>query len=117
MYASSAAESLFCFSGFSYKNNQKPNHKNPMAPIIMNAASQPQCAYIHGTVNGARMAPMFAPELKIPVASDRSRFGKYSATVLMAAGKFPDSPNASKARENINPDTETETTTMPVQPN
>ena len=42
------------------------------------------------------MAPMFAPELKIPVANALSFLGNHSATVLMAAGKLPASvkPNA-----------------------
>ena len=40
-------------------------------------------------MSGAMTAPMFAPALKIPVARARSRRGNHSATVLMAAGKFP----------------------------
>src|SRR3984885_2529244 len=36
---------------------------------------------------------MFVPELKIAVASALSLLGNHSATALMAAGKFPDSPN------------------------
>ena len=41
---------------------------------------------------------MFVPELKIPVASARSHFGNHSATVLIAAGKLPDSPSPSPNR-------------------
>ena len=43
-------------------------------------------------MSGARMAPTLVPELKMPVASERSLCGNHSATVLMAAGKLPDSP-------------------------
>ena len=50
----------------------------------MKALCQPQMLAISGTVIGARMAPTLAPELKIPVASERSLLGKYSAVALMA---------------------------------
>jgi len=40
-------------------------------------------------VTGAKIAPMLAPELKMPVASARSFLGKHSAVVLMDAGKLP----------------------------
>ena len=62
------------------------------------------------------MAPTLAPELKIPVANDLSFLGKYSAVALMAAGKFPASPNASIALENIKPITDTENPAIPNQP-
>ena len=44
------------------------------------------------------MAPMFAPELKRPVARARSLLGNHSATVLMQAGKLAASP---RPRKNI----------------
>ena len=44
------------------------------------------------------MAPTFEPELKMPVARARSFLGNHSATVLIAAGKFPASPTPSAAR-------------------
>src|SRR6185503_2923110 len=88
-----------------------------MAPTIINAASQPQCFPIHGTVSGASTAPILAPELKIPVDNDLSFLGKYSAVAFIAAGKFPASPNASIALENIKPKTEMENPAMPNQPN
>ena len=47
---------------------------------------------------GAARAPTVAPALKILVAKARSFFGKYSAVALIAAGKFPASPNASTKR-------------------
>ena len=97
--------------------NQKISHKKPTAPIIINAASQPQVCAIQGTVSGANTAPTLAPELKIPVASDRSFLGKYSAVALIAAGKFPDSPKPSTALEKIKPSTETETPVIPIKPN
>ena len=52
------------------------------------AACQPQASAISGTVIGAKIAPMFAPELKIPVANERSFLGKYSAVALIAAGEL-----------------------------
>ena len=39
----------------------------------MNAACQPQCSAIHGTMIGVTIAPTFEPALKIPVANARSR--------------------------------------------
>src|SRR5689334_6555691 len=83
---------------------------------MINAASHPQCTLIQGTVRGARIAPTLEPELKIPVANERSFLGKYSAVALIAAGKLPASPNASTARENINPRTETEKPAIPAHP-
>ena len=47
------------------------------------------------------MAPTFAPALKIPVASARSFLGNHSATVLMLAGKTPDSPKPNADRATI----------------
>src|SRR6187200_2228851 len=88
-----------------------------MPPIIKKADSQPQFSAIQGTVKGARIAPTLAPELKMPVAKDRSFFGKYSAVALIAAGKFPDSPKPNTARANIKPKTETGTAAIPAQPN
>jgi len=49
------------------------------------------------------MAPMFEPALKMPVARARSRFGNHSATVLIAAGKFPASPRPNRKRAIPNP--------------
>ena len=59
-------------------------------------ARQPHAIVIIGTTSGATSAPMFVPELKIPVASARSFFGNHSATVLIAAGKFPGFTEAEK---------------------
>ena len=52
------------------------------------------------------MAPTLVPELKIPVASARSRFGNHSATLLMAAGKLPPSPSPSAKRAAMKPATD-----------
>ena len=62
---------------------------------------------IHGTTSGVASAPTFVPELKMPVASARSRFGNHSATTLIAAGKFPASPSPSANRAKMKPATET----------
>ena len=79
-------------------NTQNPIQRKPRAPITMKAISQPTHAARGGMVAGATRAPTDAPALKIEVANARSFFGKYSAVVLMAAGKFPASPRASTAR-------------------
>src|SRR6266700_252624 len=62
-------------------------------PVNRNEERQPKCAATIGTINGATTAPIFEPLLKMPVAKARSSFGNQSATVLMAAGKFDDSPS------------------------
>ena len=59
-----------------------------------------------GTVSGASTAPTFAPELKMPFASARSRFGNHSATALTAAGKLPASPSPKPKRATPNPNTD-----------
>ena len=71
--------------------------------MIKNAHCHPQLIAIHGTTSGATIAPTFVPALKIPVASARSRLGNHSATVLIAAGKFPASPSPSANRAAENP--------------
>ena len=66
--------------------------------MMTKAHSQPKCLARGGMVSGATSAPMEAPELKTEVAKARSLFGKYSAVTLMAAGKLPASPKASRQR-------------------
>ena len=70
--------------------------------MMMNAISQPHLAARSGMQAGAARAPTDAPALNIEVAKARSFLGKYSAVTLMAAGKLPDSPRASTARQNMN---------------
>src|ERR1039458_10661500 len=73
----------------------------------MNAACQPPNApTINGTSAGAKIAPMFAPVLKMPVATERSFGGNHSVTTRMAVGKFPDSPRPSAKRAVQKPVTE-----------
>ena len=67
--------------------------------MIMKAISQPNLLARIGIVNGAANAPTEEPALNKEVAKARSFFGKYSAVVLMAAGKLPASPNANTARQ------------------
>ena len=74
----------------------------------MNAQYQPYASVIHGTMSGATTAPMLVPELKMPVANARSRFGNHSATILIDAGKFPASPMPSANRAAMKPATEAE---------
>ena len=62
--------------------------------MMINAISQPKAFAIKGIEIGAARAPTVAPALKILVAKALSFLGKYSAVVLMAAGKFPASPIA-----------------------
>ena len=73
---------------------------------MMKAACQPKASAIHGMTRGAPTAPTSEPELKIPVARARSFFGNHSATVLIAAGKFPASVMPSANRATPNPSTE-----------
>ncbi len=61
---------------------------------------------IHGTTSGVMTAPTLVPELKMPVASARSRLGNHSATLLIAAGKLPPSPRPSAKRAAMKPATE-----------
>src|SRR5579863_1729165 len=75
-------------------------------PVTRKAARQPKCNATQGTMAGARMAPTLAPELKMPVASERSLGGNHSATALMAAGKLPLSPRPRKKRATPKPATE-----------
>src|SRR5437762_6468869 len=70
----------------------------------MNARCQPQRKVIQGTTSGVTSAPTFVPELKMPVARARSFLGNHSATVLIEAGKAPDSPRPSAKRASAKPD-------------
>ncbi len=74
----------------------------------MNAQYQPYVIVIQGTTSGVTSAPTFVPELKMPVASARSRFGNHSATVLIDAGKLPASPSPSRKRIAMKPATDVE---------
>ena len=78
--------------------------------MMMKAASQPYLRARGGIVAGAMRAPTEAPALKMEVAKARSFLGKYSAVVLMAAGKLPASPRASKHLAARNSHTLTEAT-------
>ena len=94
MYSSSAALTWVERSGLSYIKCQKNIHRKPRPPMIMKAHSQPRCLASGGISSGAERAPTEAPALKMDVAKARSFLGKYSAVVLIAAGKLPDSPRA-----------------------
>ena len=63
---------------------------------------------MNGTVIGVITAPILVPALNRPVANARSRRGNHSATVLIAAGKLPDSPSPSRKRTNRKPATDDE---------
>jgi len=89
---------------------QNPIQMNPIAPMTMNAISQPYLAAMTGTVMGAIRAPTCAPELNMLVENARSFLGKNSAVVLMAAGKLPASPRASTNRAKMKRVTLTEVT-------
>src|ERR1051325_7462197 len=75
---------------------------------MMNAQYQPNAAVMNGTVIGVTTAPMFVPALNSPVAKARSLRGNHSATVLIAAGKLPDSPSPSRKRTTMKPATDDE---------
>ena len=68
------------------------NQTTPSAPVTTNAPRHVTSITSVGTAMGTTMLPILAPELKIPVASARSRRGNHSATVLMQAGKLAASP-------------------------
>ncbi|MNE12850.1 hypothetical protein D3C80_1056700 [compost metagenome] len=70
--------------------------------MMMKDISHPKDFAINGIVIGAAKAPTVAPALKILVAKALSFLGKYSAVVLIAAGKFPASPTAKTKRAKIN---------------
>jgi hypothetical protein len=76
--------------------SQADKPDKPIAPLTTKAPRQLNTATRNGTINGTAMLPMLAPELKIPVASARSRLGNHSATVLIQAGKLAASPRPSK---------------------
>src|SRR5881394_4119998 len=84
--------------GLRYSASQRASHRKPSEPVTTNAQRHPQVRAIHGTMIGVTIAPVFVPALKSPVASARSSFGNHSATVLIAPGKFADSPRPSSAR-------------------
>ena len=51
------------------------------------------------TVMPREVVAMLEPALKIPVAKARSFFGNHSETLLVAAGKLPDSPKPRTKRQ------------------
>ncbi|MNF97508.1 hypothetical protein D3C84_803390 [compost metagenome] len=69
---------------------------------MINDISHPKDFAINGIEIGAASAPTVAPALKILVENALSFLGKYSAVVLIAAGKFPASPIAKTKRAKIN---------------
>src|SRR3954462_6306441 len=81
-------------------------HAALKAPVTRKDARHPKCSITMGTINGARIAPTPAPELKIPVASARSLGENHSAVALIAAGKFPLSPNPRQKRATPKPNTD-----------
>src|ERR1700682_431513 len=89
--------------GFLYSGIQSRSQRRPRPPVATNAHCHPHRRAIHGTTSGVRMAPVFVPALKIPVASARSLWGNHSATALMEPGKMADSLTPSIARANENP--------------
>ena len=52
------------------------------------------------------MAPILAPDTKIPVASALSFLGNHSETAFKAEGKFPASPNPNRKRTPAKPNNE-----------
>ena len=83
----------------------------------MKAISQPKARAMPGMIKGATKAQICAPALNKPVAKPRSFFGKYSAVIFTAEGKFPDSPIATMTRMHKNNHTltvDTAKATLPV---
>jgi len=68
----------------------------------MNAACHPYVTVMNGTAAGATTAPMFAPELKIPVASALSLFGNHFGNRFnrrREIGRFPQSQGKPRGAE------------------
>src|SRR5271167_239604 len=78
--------------------SQPTAQMSPMEPVQMKAACHPHLAATAAIRAGAMKADALEPELKRPVARARSSEGNHSVVALMAAGKFPDSPNPRKTR-------------------
>src|ERR1700724_4557410 len=74
-----------------------------MDPVQIKAACHPQRAVTAAMRMGAMKAEALEPELKRPVARARSSEGNHSVVALMAAGKLPDSPRPSRARQIMKP--------------
>jgi hypothetical protein len=83
--------------------NHRITQMKPIAPVMINAACQFQVTTMAGIARGATIAPTLVPELNIPVARALSFFGNHSATVFMAAGKFPASLTPRKPLQNPKP--------------
>src|SRR5437899_13019278 len=75
-------------------------HRNPSAPVTMNAGRQlPERRYTQNTMNGASAAPTEEPLSKSATAHPLSRRGNHSATALVAPGQLADSPAPSRNRK------------------
>ncbi|HKH44407.1 MAG TPA: hypothetical protein VKM72_07075 [Thermoanaerobaculia bacterium] len=70
----------------------------------MNVACQPHDTASH-IIAPCNIAPKLVPVLKMPVASERWRFGNHSATALTQAGKFVASPRPRRNRASAKPRT------------
>src|SRR5919106_3444865 len=77
------------------------SHKNPSVPMTINAGRQPP-KYLYKPITsiGATAPPMDEPLSNSATAQPRSFFGNHSATALVAAGQFADSPAPSRKRKN-----------------
>src|SRR3984885_8272262 len=90
---------------------------SPMDPVQMKAAGHPKGIVTAAIRMGAIKEEAFEPELKRPVARARSSDGNHSVVALMAAGKLPDSPRPSRARQIMKPTTlETREVLMEAHP-
>src|SRR6476661_11209355 len=77
------------------------SHKKPRVPVMMNAGRQPpKYLYKPITSSGAIAPPIDEPLSKSATAQPRSFFGNHSATALVAAGQFADSPAPRRKRKN-----------------
>ena len=75
--------------------NQRMSHSRANTLVDRKAYFHPRRYTRKPTAKGASVAPIFVPELKMPVAKARSLAGNHSATALIDAGKFPASPKPS----------------------
>ena len=95
-----------CFRRVIEPASRTTNQTKPIAPVTTKASCQPQYEREpRDRKRERRWRRYWSPALKMPVASARSFFGNHSATVLMAAGKFPASPSPSANARPPNADT------------
>src|ERR1051325_10259265 len=79
---------------------QTPSHRNPSVPVMIKAGRHPpKYLYRPITSNGAMAPPTDDPLSNKATAQPRYFLGNHSATALVAAGQFADSPAPRRKRK------------------